>query len=193
MQETPDPNVSDQLRSREDELLAIRCQLGEASAFDALIRRWHRPLLEYIRRQAGRDDVAADIAQDAWLRVFRGIGRLRDAANLRAWLFGIARRTWMDHLRAHYAAPRHADAEGLDDVADEAAPLDARLDLDALQREVARLPALERDVLTLFHLEELALSDIAQVLAVPLGTVKSRLHRARRLLRRELEVQGEPR
>jgi RNA polymerase sigma-70 factor (ECF subfamily) len=173
--------------TRADELLAIRCQLGEPRAFDALIRRWHRPLFDYLRRQSASDDAAADLAQETWLRVFRGIGRLRDAASLRPWLFGIARRTWIDHLRARSAQVIEVDDAASGDVADDAAPIDERLDLDALHREVARLPALEREVLALFHLDELALSDIAHVLSVPLGTVKSRLHRARRLLRRELE------
>ena len=85
-------------RAREDELLVIRCQLGERSAFDELTERWHPPLWKYVRRLAGEDDAAKDVAQDVWLRVLRGIGRLRDGSRLRPWLFGIARRALMDRL-----------------------------------------------------------------------------------------------
>ena len=96
--ETRDPDA--------DELLAIRCQLGERAAFDALIARWHEPLWRYLRRLANNDDAARDLTQDTWLRVLRGIGALREPAKLRPWLFGIARRVAMDRLRFEYARPR---------------------------------------------------------------------------------------
>lgn len=89
-------------RALEDEWIAVRCQLGERAAFDELIQRWHGPIWQYVRHLSD-DDVAQDIAQDIWLRVLRGIGRLRDPAKLRAWLFGIAHRTWIDTLRKQYA------------------------------------------------------------------------------------------
>jgi RNA polymerase sigma-70 factor (ECF subfamily) len=83
----------------EDDLLAVRCQLGEREAFDELIRRWHVPLWKYARRLTGDDDAAADCVQDTWLRVVRGVARLREPASLRAWLFGIARRVVMEPAR----------------------------------------------------------------------------------------------
>jgi RNA polymerase sigma-70 factor (ECF subfamily) len=60
----------------------------------------------------------------------------------------------------------------------------------AMEHELTQLPLLEREVLTLFYLRELSLAEVAEVLAVPVGTVKSRLFRARQLLRRELETKG---
>jgi DNA-directed RNA polymerase specialized sigma24 family protein len=89
------PNID--ATSTDDELLAIRCQRSEPGAFDDLIARWHGPLWAFVRRLAGGDDAARDIFQDVWLRVIRGIPRLRDGTKLKAWLFGIARRTVMDH------------------------------------------------------------------------------------------------
>lgn len=177
-------------RQREDEWLAVRCQLGEAPAFDALIRRWHTPLRDYVVRLAGRDDAANDIVQDVWLRVFRGIAHLRDGARLRAWLFGIARRTWIDHLRSRYAQPVTDDEAVMDDLPDDAQP-PADDDAAALREHVATLPPLEREAITLFYLDELGLGDIADVLGVPVGTVKSRLFRARRLLRQKLDPTGD--
>jgi RNA polymerase sigma factor (sigma-70 family) len=165
-----------------DERLAIRCLLGEASAFDELIARWHPAVWRYARRMAGADDVADDLTQDVWLRVVRGLPRLEDPARIRAWIFGIARRVLMDRLRAQYAAPALADIE-LDTL--ETAPQDddLRERIDEMEAALATLPAVEREVLALFYLDELSLTDIASIAAVPVGTVKSRLFRARHLLR----------
>lgn len=78
----------------------MRCQLGERAAFDALIERWNVPLAAYLTRLAGNDDAARDVVQDTWLRVLRGIDRLRDTSKIGAWMFGVARRALMDSLRA---------------------------------------------------------------------------------------------
>lgn len=173
----------------EDDLLAVRCQLGEREAFDELIRRWHEPLWKYARRLTGDDDAAAETVQDAWLRVVRGIARLRDPARLRAWLFGITRRVVMDRLRAKYGAPVLVDLEDVDVAGAEDAG-DPGGDVEAMLEELQRLPLLEREVLVLFYLRELTLAELADVLAVPIGTIKSRLFRARHSLRRQLERKG---
>ena len=165
-----------------DERLAIRCLLGEEAAFDELIARWHPPVWRYARRMAGADDVADDLAQDVWLRVLRGLPRLEDPARIRAWIFGIARRVLMDRLRAQYAAPALADVE-LDSIETAPADDDLRARVNEMEATLATLPAIERDVLALFYLDELSIADIATVTGVPAGTVKSRLFRARQLLR----------
>jgi RNA polymerase sigma factor (sigma-70 family) len=175
----------------EDELLVVRCQLGERSAFDELIERWHPAIATYARRVAGDDDAAGDVVQDVWLRVLRGIGRLRDGSKLRPWLFGIARRVLMDRLRQRYAFPNHADIDA-SEIAADAAVDSVEEDLAAMEHELTRLPFTEREVLTLFYLQELSLAQVADVLGVPVGTVKSRLFRARQLLRRGLD-EGETR
>ena len=172
-----------------DELIAVRCQLGERAAFDELIARWHKPLWRYARNLTGNDAAADDAAQEVWLRVLRGIARLQDGARLRAWLFGIARRVLMDRLREQYAHPVAAEA----DIEQHAAPddlADLEAELSAMRDGLARLPLVENEVLTLFYLQELSLDDVAQVLGIPLGTVKSRLFRARKLLRHEMQAKG---
>lgn len=174
---------------KQDELLAIRCQLGEPAAFDALIARWHEPLWKYLRRLTGDDDAAAEAVQDAWLRILRGMPRLRDAGRLRAWIFGIARRVVMDRLREKYAEPARVSPDDVDLAAADDA-IDLREELALLQEELARLPVPEREVLVLFYLEELTLLEIAEVAGIPAGTVKSRLFRARRALRDQLILKG---
>ena len=182
------PNIDD--GARQDEWLVVRCQLGERPAFDALIERWHAPLWRYIRQLTPNDDVAQEIAQEVWLRVIRGISRLRDGAKWRAWLFGIARRVLMDRLRAKYAMPLAPEME-IADVPVEDAAVDPEVLSAALHDGLARLPLIEREVLTLFYLRELSIGEVADILGIPLGTVKSRLFRARHLLRRELEARGD--
>jgi RNA polymerase sigma factor (sigma-70 family) len=172
-----------------DELLAVRCQLGEAAAFDALVARWHEPLWRYVRRLSDGDDAAADTVQDAWLRVLRAMPRLRDPARLRAWLFGVARRAVMDRLRQRYAEPEPVPVDDVD-VAGPDAPDDLAEELGLMHEALTRLPFTEREVLVLFYLHELTLGQLAEVLAVPVGTVKSRLFRARQLLRRHLVDMG---
>jgi RNA polymerase sigma-70 factor (ECF subfamily) len=175
--ETPD--------TRADALLAVRCQLGERAAFDELISRWHEPLWRYLRRLASSDDAARDLAQDTWLRVFRGLARLREPAKLRPWLFGIARNVAMDRLRAQYAVGLPADVNAEELPADDNVNLDE--EFATLEAGLEKLPIVERETLTLFYLRELSLEEIAGLVEVPVGTVKSRLFRARRMLRRVLE------
>ena len=175
---------------RADELLAIRCQIGERAAFEALVARWHEPMWRYLRRLAGRDDAARDLMQDTWLRVLRGIASLREPAKLRPWLFGIARRVAMDRLRYEYARPA-SDEVDLDALAAPDSDLALDADFAALDAGIAKLPACEREALTLFYLRELTIEEIAGLIGSPVGTIKSRLFRARRLLRRELSIEGE--
>ncbi len=174
----PDPRV--------DELLAIRCQLGEAAAFDELVERWHGPLWGYARRLMRSDEAASEVVQDAWVRIIRGMARLRDGRKLRAWLFGVTRRALMDRLREQYSRSRETTAD-LDDVPGHGPDTSLELDLEQLDRALERMPVVERDVLTLFYLQELSLDEVADALAVPVGTVKSRLFRARRMLREQVD------
>jgi len=173
----------------EDELLAIRCQLGERDAFDELIDRYAQRLRGFVRRVADSESEADDLVQDAWLRILRGLPGLRDPARLRSWVFGIAHRVIIDRLRLRYAEPARAPIEALVDEADLQADY---LRHAQVERGLAVLAPPEREVIALFYLEQLTLADIAEVTAVPVGTVKSRLHRARTRIRDVLEAPTEP-
>lgn len=178
-------------QERADQLLIVRCQLGERAAFDDLIRRWSGSLHRYALKLSNDPELADDLTQEVWLRALQGLGRLRDAAQFRAWLFGIAHRTFMDRLRSRYAMPVDTGI-----VLEELATTDTIGDDEDLDRALAigmaLLPIVEREVLTLFYLEELSMADIAAALGIPVGTVKSRLFRARTLLRKHI-VQEESR
>lgn len=169
----------------QDTLLVVRCQLGEKAAFDALISRWTPSLHRYALKLAQDRDLADDLVQDVWLKVLRGLGRLREPEHFRPWLFGIAHRTFVDRLRIRYAQPADAQVD-LNALPDPNAGEDPFASQHAVHQGLDALPVIEREVLTLFYLEDMPHADIATALATPIGTVKSRLHRARTLLRHHL-------
>ena len=119
----------------------------------------------------------------------RGIPRLRDGSKLRAWLFGIARRTLVDRLRQQYARSPTVDVD-VDEIAADPWAVDDAEDLQQLEGALAELPIIEREAVTLFYLQELPLNEVAEALQIPVGTVKSRLFRARRLLRQAMTARG---
>jgi RNA polymerase sigma factor (sigma-70 family) len=185
VKESPELERNTTNREHADQLLVVRCQLGERSAFDDLIRRWSGSLHRYALKLSNDPELANDLTQDVWVRVIHGIASLREAAQFRPWLFGIAHRTFMDRLRTRYAMPVETgiDVEMIASIDDSGADEDLER---TLTTTMALLPMVEREVLTLFYLEELSLADIADALGIPVGTVKSRLFRARTLLRQQI-------
>ncbi len=170
--------------SRDDELLVIRCQLGEPEAFDALVLRWHPPLSRYIKGLLPNDNAADDVVQELWMGVLRGLPRLRDPGALVPWLFSIARRAVMTRLRQRYATPVEVPLGDPDDIGAGDIPVDATEDdWTTLAGHLDNLGVVEREVLVLFYLKELSLQELSTLLVIPVGTVKSRLHRARWQLR----------
>jgi RNA polymerase sigma factor (sigma-70 family) len=169
-----------------DELLVVRCRLGEREALAELVRAWNVPLWTYVRRMLG-GAAADDVTQEVWLAVLRGLPRIREPDRFAPWLFTIARRTVMDRLRREYAAAED-DLPG--DLPGEEDPAGATLDRAELLAGLAALPVREREILVLFYLEDLPVDDCARICAIPAGTVKSRLSRARRMLREHLTERG---
>ncbi|WP_157253792.1 RNA polymerase sigma factor [Nonomuraea typhae] len=169
-----------------DELLVVRAQLGERAALNELVTLWQVPVWTYVRRMLDAER-ADDVSQEIWLAVFRGLHRLREPGRFAPWLFTIARRSVTDRLRGEYAREAEEHAAGEAVTGD---PGDAVVNRADLIGALAGLPLLEREVLVLYYLEDLPVEDCAQICGVPAGTVKSRLNRARRLLRAHLEEKG---
>ncbi|WP_169946670.1 RNA polymerase sigma factor [Microbispora sp. H11081] len=173
-----------------DELLVIRAQLGERGALPELLAGWRMPVWTYVRRMLDADR-ADDVSQEVWLAVVRGLPRLREPGRFAPWLFTIARRSVTDRLRDEYA--RAVETTGYGDIAGAGVtegitedPVETMVDRAALVSVLSALPVLEREILVLFYLEDLPVEECAYVCRIPAGTVKSRLNRARRLLREHL-------
>jgi RNA polymerase sigma factor (sigma-70 family) len=166
-----------------DELLVVRAQLGERDAFAGLVREWHEPVHAFVRRMIGTGS-ADDVAQEVWLAVVRGLPRLREPARFAPWLFSIARRAVTNRLRAEYARPAAPVEEPEPDIGN------AVVDRAVVAAGLAGVPVLERELLILFYLQDLSVETCAEICGVPVGTVKSRLSRGRRLLRTSLIEKG---
>ncbi|WKU05665.1 RNA polymerase sigma factor [Micromonospora sp. HUAS LYJ1] len=179
------PGGDDVDRVRRDALLVVRAQLGDRRSLAELVGYWHEPVWRYVRRMLDRTGLADDVSQEVWAGVLKALPALKEPDRFAPWLFTIARRSVMDHLRDTYrrADPPDGAQAGDDDVA-------AVLDQAQVTECLAGLPVCEREVLILFYLYDLALEECAQVLAVPVGTVKSRLFRARRMLRDHMIEKG---
>jgi RNA polymerase sigma-70 factor (ECF subfamily) len=175
-------------------LAAERARGGNASAFRELVDRSHETVFRLAAAQTGDRDEAADVVQETYIRAWERIGDLRDGAAVTAWLARIARnaaherrRSWWSRIRAPLdAAPEERLAGGGERPAADAA-LEAAERADAVRRALARLPEKHRAVLALREVEGMTYEDIAAALGVPVGTVESRLHRARRALAGRLE------
>jgi RNA polymerase sigma-70 factor, ECF subfamily len=169
------------------ELLVLRCRRGEKHALDLLIRQWEGRLLYYIRRLVATEEVAWDVLQQTWIKVLKGITTLDDPRRLPTWLYQIARRTAASHWRGHYREQaRLEDNTGMAGLAEAEEGWHFE-DAERVHYALSRVSLAHREVLTLQFMDDLSLEQMAEILAVPLGTVKSRLSYAKRALRAILE------
>jgi RNA polymerase sigma factor (sigma-70 family) len=171
-----------------DRLLAVRCQLGDASAWRELVTLWQPRLWRHALGMLRRRAAAEDALQAIWLQVVRGFGGLREPERLAAWLHGVARQVIQERIRASYTAAEQTESLAAEPLARET---DAALHLE-LREEVLvaleSLPPIEREAIVLHYLDELSVDAVAAVCGVPVGTIKSRLHRGRARLRAQLET-----
>jgi RNA polymerase sigma-70 factor, ECF subfamily len=172
-----------------DEYLVSLSQAGSTEALDGLARRWTPRLLRYATRLLGGSgtatDAARDVVQETWVGAIRGLVRLRDPAQFPAWIYGIATRKCADAIRTNVRRrTRETDAASGESVEDAALPLEQHIDL---AEAIRRLPPWHRAAVHLYYREDLTVDEIATVMRVPAGTVKSRLHHARQALKRQLD------
>ena len=169
------------------EATVIRCQLGEREAFTDLVDEWNESLNRYIRALTSNPDQVDDLVQEVWIRVIRGLMKLRDPARFPPWLFTVARRTFADQLRSDYRDPILHSLSGAETAAEVTEDLEVTLDMEG---SIERLPPIDAEAVLLHHVSGFSLAEIAEIADVPIGTVKSRLHRGRQQLR-DLLGQGE--
>lgn len=152
-----------------DDLLVMQAQQGDRQAFETIVRRWQKRLWTHAYRLAASSDAAWDITQEAWIAIVKGLRSLRDPAMFRLWAYRIVSNKSMDYLKSR---PRHDAASG-------ATPESERppQECTAILRQVLdRLEPNKKLILVLYYIEGLTLAELAFVLGVPEGTIKSRLH-----------------
>ncbi len=177
--------MNNEVRLLKNRFILLKCGQRENEGFRMLIELYERPLFYYLRRFMEREEDAWDVLQEVWVKVMRSISSVKSAGTLTPWLYRIARNTMIDHQRRERRCEPLPEDDGPGALIDDTKELDwGYLDTAAAIHEgLAHLPPTEREVLTLFFLEEFSIQEIAEIAGAPVGTIKSRLHRARGNLR----------
>jgi RNA polymerase sigma-70 factor (ECF subfamily) len=179
----------DRLTATRDELLALRLQRGEPAAFAELIAAFERPLRYYLVKTLGDEDRAYDVLQEVWLKVVRTIRQLVEPAALRVWLYRLAHGLAVDDIRRRRVRQVAEQERAWEDVGETDHDFTS-VDAQAIHRALDELPPPQREAIVLFFLENMSQEEIAEVLRCPVGTVKSRLHYAKRGLHELLMRDG---
>lgn len=177
----------------QEHALIRKAKAGDGRAIESLIRAHQDALYAFLLRMSGRPEVAEDIVQEAFVRVLKNLDRFDTRFRFSTWLFTIAKRLYMNSIQklhpmfdsdtvearqGSFAGPI-AELERSESMVNLRGIID-----DAL----ATLPAQQREIILLFHQQNWPITDIADHLDMPEGTVKSHLHRARKRMRRMIEA-----
>jgi RNA polymerase sigma-70 factor, ECF subfamily len=167
-----------------DELLVLAAQSGDEKAFSDLVNRWHRSLLRHAIQLTERSDAAADVMQEAWLAIARGIAGLEDPACFPRWAFQIVSRKSADWVRGRRREHRLLEHLTQNPV-DTSGPRENSANDRAghMQEALRRLPSDRRALFSMIYLDNLSIAQAAEALGIPAGTIKSRLHHTRQELR----------
>lgn len=186
-----------QLEALDDRALVAHCQEGNRDAFSALVVRYQERVLNLVYRGLGDHDAALDVAQEVFIKAYRGLARFQGESQFFTWLFRItmnetisARRRRDRRQRPLSLGREGGDGERMSDPADttfepgaEAARHD---DVAMIQRAILELEDEQAQVLLLRDVDGRSYQEIAEVLELPLGSVKSKIHRARQALKDRL-------
>lgn len=186
---------------RQDEYAIIeRCKQGDISAFDELIRRYEKQIYNFAFRLCGNYDDANDVISEAFIKVFNAIQSFRGDANFSTWLFRIVTNVYLDERKrskGHLNIPLDEYIELEESTVtrqiEDPSPgpieqLEAKERSDILQEAINSLPDYQRVMVVLFHTQGKSYEEIAEIIGLPIGTVKSRLNRARLALKDKLQA-----
>jgi RNA polymerase sigma-70 factor, ECF subfamily len=172
-----------------DAELVEKCRAGDRESWEIIVRRRHLRIYNLAFRFTGRFDEAEDLTQEVFLKVYRTLHSYRpESGALETWIVRVARNHFIDHYRKHKAERTHTDV--LEDHHEGVASPTVRVEtpVQALDRKeaaaqvhrlLALLPEDQREAVILRDLEELSYEEIAVLLELPIGTVKSRINRGR--------------
>ncbi|MBW3622085.1 MAG: sigma-70 family RNA polymerase sigma factor [Armatimonadetes bacterium] len=180
-----------------------RCKLGDAAAFNELVLRYEKQVYNLAYRLTGNYDDANDVASDTFVRIYNSISKFRGDSAFSTWLYRIVTNVYLDSRKRRSAHPNLSLEEYLemeegslerqveDDTPGPHVKIEERERHERLMDAIHRLPEFQRIIILLYHIQELPYEEISEILDMPLGTVKSRLNRARRALKELLVQQRE--
>ena len=178
------------LRQLTDEQLMARAKAGNDAAFEELYHRYARRLKGFFFLQLGGDEeLSADATHDVFLRAYEARNRYQEGKSVSTWLFTIAYNICRNHYRSNaYETQLSAtlDAEPISDEQIEV-QLDAAALDDALAQVLSELPPPLHQLFSLHYQEELTIPQVAEIVGIPEGTVKSRLHKTMNIIRKKLK------
>lgn len=190
------------LAAATDQEVVAAARQGEEAAYRELLRRYERPIFSLLYRMVRDRELAEDLAQETFVKALNALDSYRPEFKFSSWIFKIANNAAIDQLRRRQLdtlsidgapnaeTPEAIEATALQISGDQESPLDeveAREIGTAVEQAIAKLRPEYRACIMLRHVEGLAYEEIAQTLDLPLGTVKTYIHRARHELRRYLE------
>ena len=177
----------------DDEADVDKVLAGDVNAFERIVRRWQRPIVNLAYRFCRDSARAEEMAQEAFLRAYRGLRSWRKDAAFSTWLFALATNLYSSEVQrvplklVSLEDVVHSSETGTVDL-----NADDNLRDDAIRRSVLALPSKYRDAVILFYFHEMDLPAAAQSLGIPVGTLKARLFRGRELLRARLQDWRDP-
>ena len=186
-------NVVPSTVEQNDLLLVAASKNGDQEAFAQLVQRYQRLVFNLVYRMLQQYDEATEITQDTFLAAWQGLPSFRGDARFPTWLYRIAYNCSLKQLELRkrdralqVALEAEKTLENADDEQRENAELDARDRQLLVQEHLSRLPAKYRIVLILRHLQDMTYEEMAEILTMPIGTIKTHLFRARNLLKERL-------
>lgn len=180
--------------------LVARAAAGDGVCFDQLVDRYHRQIANFVFRMVGNYETALDLTQEVFIKVYSSLGRYNPEFKFSTWIYKIASNTAIDYLRKQSVSVSPLYMVSGDDEEFEL-PIPAkgpnperaleRTERSAqIEEAISKLPPRYRELIVLRHVSELSYDEIAEVTALPLGTVKNRIFRAREAMRKHLIRMG---
>lgn len=187
--------------NQDDLLLIERARTGDRAAFDDLVVKYERRAYQYAYRLTSNGDEASDIVADAFVRVYNALNNFKGQSAFGTWLYRIITNCYLDarkKMRNKAAVSLDAtgpDGEGERQIEDESADTAGEVERHERERLVQvalrKIPDYQRSMLIMYHVENMSYEEIAEALDLPIGTVKSRMNRARLSLRDQLSKDSE--
>ncbi|MBX2828715.1 MAG: RNA polymerase sigma factor [Flavobacteriaceae bacterium] len=172
-----------------DALLVLKIKAGSRKAMGLLVKRWHSKFCRHAYSYTKDMDAAKDVAQDSWKLVLKNIHKLQDEKSFGSWGLRIVTRVSLDRIRKEKRDHKHLKShyDTLNTSSNSPYPLDDGSRLKNMREAITKLPEDQKTTLQLFYLDEFSLKQIGDIMNVPVGTVKSRLFKARESLKKILK------